>query len=123
MARAVGIDLGTTNSCVAFLDGDKPVVIPNAEGSRTTPSIVAITQASDRLVGQMAKRQAQTNPVQTVQAVKRLMGRKKNDPEIEQHLKVTPNDITAADNGDARIRLDGHDYAPAEISAMILMKM
>ncbi len=123
MGRAVGIDLGTTNSCVAYLDGDKPVVIPNAEGSRTTPSIVAFTATHERLVGQMAKRQALTNPEQTVQAVKRLIGRKKDDPEISQHLTVTPNKVVAAENGDVRISLGGHDYSPAEISAMTLLKM
>jgi molecular chaperone DnaK len=119
----VGIDLGTTNSCVAFLDGEKPVVIPNAEGSRTTPSIVGFAASGDRLVGQMAKRQAITNPENTVHAVKRLIGRKRNDPEIAQHLKVSPVEVVAADNGDARLRLRGRDYSPAEISAMVLAKM
>src|SRR5256885_7563839 len=103
MGRVVGIDLGTTNSCVAFLEGDKPVVIPNSEGSRTTPSIVAITASGERLVGQMAKRQILTNPEHTVHAVKRLIGRKKNDPELEQHFTVAAYEIVAADNGDARI--------------------
>src|SRR4051812_10117695 len=123
MARVVGIDLGTTNSCVAFLDGDKPVVIPNAEGSRTTPSIVGFTAGGDRLVGQMAKRQVLTNPEHTVFAVKRLIGRKKGDKDIQQHLRLSPNEIVAADNGDVRLRLRGQDYSPAEISAMILGKM
>ncbi len=123
MARVIGIDLGTTNSCVAFLEGDKPVVIPNSEGSRTTPSIVAITASGERLVGQMAKRQALTNPEHTVHAVKRLIGRKKNDPELAPHLKVAPYEIVDSENGDARVRLRGKDYSPAEISAIILGKM
>jgi molecular chaperone DnaK len=123
VAKAVGIDLGTTNSCVAFLDGDKPVVIPNSEGSRTTPSIVAITATGERLVGQLAKRQSLTNPEHTVHAVKRLVGRKKNDPELAPHLKVATYEIVAAENGDARIRLRAKDYSPAEISGIILSKM
>ncbi len=123
MARVVGIDLGTTNSCVAFLEGDKPVVIPNAEGSRTTPSIVAIATAGERLVGQMAKRQSLTNPDHTVTAVKRLIGRKRADPAIAQHLGSVPYTVVAADNGDARVQLRGKVYSPAEISAMVLGKM
>jgi molecular chaperone DnaK len=123
LGRVVGIDLGTTNSCVACLEGDKPVVIPNSEGSRTTPSIVAITASGERLVGQLAKRQILTNPEHTVHAVKRLMGRKKNDPDLKQHLTVAPYEIVAADNGDARIRLRGKDFSPAEISAIVLGKM
>jgi molecular chaperone DnaK len=109
MARVVGIDLGTTNSCVAYLEGDKPVVIPNSEGSRTTPSIVALTTGGERLVGQMAKRQSLTNPEHTVNAVKRLIGRKKDDPELKNHLAVATYEIVAADNGDARVRLRGKD--------------
>ncbi len=123
MGRVVGIDLGTTNSCVAYLEGDKPVVIPNSEGSRTTPSIVGFSAGGERLVGQLAKRQVLTNPEHTVFAVKRLIGRKRNDKDIQQHLSVSPNEIVAADNGDVRVRLRGHDYSPAEISAMILGKM
>ena len=123
MGRAVGIDLGTTNSCVAFLDGGRVVVIPNSEGSRTTPSMVALTPSGDRLVGSLAKRQAVTNPEHTVQAVKRLMGRKHADPAIAQHLRLTPNEIVAAENGDARVRLRGREYSPAEISALVLTKM
>ncbi len=121
--RVVGIDLGTTNSCVAFLDGRRPVVIPNAEGSRTTPSIVAFSASGDRLVGQMAKRQALTNPDFTVQAVKRLMGRKRGDAEIAAHLKTSPNQIVDGENGDARVRLRDRDYSPPELSAVILMRM
>jgi len=123
MARVVGIDLGTTNSCVAFLEGDKPVVIPNAEGSRTTPSIVAFAASGERLVGQMAKRQSLTNPENTVTAVKRLVGRKQADPAIAPHLASVPYQVVASDNGDARVRLRGKDYSPAEISAMVLSKM
>ena len=123
MGRVVGIDLGTTNSCVAFLEGDKPVVIPNAEGSRTTPSIVAFAASGERLVGQMAKRQSLTNPENTVTAVKRLVGRKRADPAIGPHLANVPYEVVAADNGDARVRLRGKDYSPAEISAMVLSKM
>ncbi|HEY2744225.1 MAG TPA: molecular chaperone DnaK [Polyangia bacterium] len=123
MGRVVGIDLGTTNSCVAFLEGDKPVVIPNAEGSRTTPSIVAFAASGERLVGQMAKRQSLTNPENTVTAVKRLIGRKQADPAIAPHLAAVPYEVVAADNGDARVRLRGKDYSPAEISAMVLSKM
>ena len=121
--RVVGIDLGTTNSCVAFLDGRRPVVIPNTEGSRTTPSIVAFSASGERLVGSMAKRQALTNPQNTVQAVKRLMGRKKGDVEISAHLADTPNEIVEGANGDARVRIRGQDYSPPELSAMILARM
>jgi molecular chaperone DnaK len=123
VSHVVGIDLGTTNSCVAYLEGDKPVVIPNSEGSRTTPSIVAITASGDRLIGQLAKRQILTNPEHTVHAVKRLIGRKKDDPDLKNHLQVAPYEIVAADNGDARVRLRGKDYSPAEVSAIILTKM
>ncbi len=121
--RVVGIDLGTTNSCVAFLDGRRPVVIPNAEGSRTTPSVVAFSASEERLVGQMAKRQALTNPQHTVQAVKRLMGRKRGDKEIAAHIANSPNEIVDGENGDARIRLRGKDYSPPELSAVILERM
>jgi molecular chaperone DnaK len=130
MGRVVGIDLGTTNSCVAFLEGDKPVVIPNAEGSRTTPSIVAFAASGERLVGQMAKRQSLTNPENTVTAVKRLIGRKRTDPAIAQHIASVPYNVAASENGDARVRLksgpatdDARDFSPAEISAMVLSKM
>ena len=121
--RVVGIDLGTTNSCVAFLEGRRPVVIPNTEGSRTTPSIVAVSASGERLVGHMAKRQSLTNPEHTVQAVKRLMGRKRGDEEIALHIASSPNQIVAGENGDARVRLRDHDYSPPEISAMILTRM
>ncbi len=123
MAKVVGIDLGTTNSCVAYLDGSKAVVLPNSEGSRTTPSIVAFAASGERMVGQMAKRQGLTNPQNTIQAIKRLIGRKKADPEVQPHLRVSANDIVAAENGDARVRVLGHDYSPSEISAMVLARM
>ena len=123
MSRAIGIDLGTTNSCVAVLDGSDPVVIPNAEGSRTTPSIVAFTEGGDRLVGQIAKRQAVTNPENTVFAVKRLIGRKFADEQVQRMIKSCPYSIVAADNGDVRVRVRGRDYSPPEISAIVLTKM
>jgi molecular chaperone DnaK len=121
--RAVGIDLGTTNSCVAFIEGDKPVVIPSQEGSRTTPSVVAFTPGGERLVGHLAKRQAATNPENTVSAVKRLIGRKLKDPAVQPHLGICTYKVVAADNGDARVALGGREYAPAEISAMVLARM
>ncbi len=123
MGRIVGIDLGTTNSCVAVIEGGEPVVIANAEGSRTTPSIVAFTDSGERLVGQAAKRQAITNPLNTIFAVKRLIGRKYNDPEVQRDIKILPYKIVQAPNGDAHISVRGKTYSPAEISAMILQKM
>src|SRR5437667_9323386 len=123
MGRAIGIDLGTTNSCVAFLDGGQPVVIPNAEGSRTTPSVVAFAAGSERLVGQIAKRQSVTNPEGTVSAVKRLIGRKLADANVKQHLATCGYKVTTAPNGDCRVILDGKPYSPAEISAMILSQL
>ncbi|MFN3534715.1 MAG: molecular chaperone DnaK [Desulfatiglandales bacterium] len=123
MGRIVGIDLGTTNSCVAVIEGGEPVVIANAEGSRTTPSIVAFTDSGERLVGQAAKRQAITNPLNTIFAVKRLIGRKYNDPEVQKDIKILPYKIVQAPNGDAHVSVRGKTYSPAEISAMILQKM
>ncbi|MBW1734500.1 MAG: molecular chaperone DnaK [Deltaproteobacteria bacterium] len=123
MGKTIGIDLGTTNSCVAVMEGGDPVVIANAEGSRTTPSIVAFTDSGERLVGQTAKRQAVTNPENTVFAVKRLIGRKYGSPEVERDIKVLPYKISKASNGDAHVNIKGKDYSPAEISAMILTKM
>jgi len=123
MGKTIGIDLGTTNSCVAVMEGGDPVVIANAEGSRTTPSIVAFTDSGERLVGQTAKRQAVTNPENTVFAVKRLIGRKFGSPEVERDIKVLPYKISKASNGDAHVSIKGKDYSPAEISAMILTKM
>ena len=123
MPKVIGIDLGTTNSCVAVMEGGEPVVIPNSEGSRTTPSMVGFTEAGERLVGQIAKRQAITNPEATVFAVKRLIGRKFNSDEVRKSISVSSYRIVAADNGDAWVELRGKRYSPAEISAMILSKM
>jgi molecular chaperone DnaK len=123
MSHVVGIDLGTTNSCVAVMEGDEPVVIPNAEGSRTTPSIIGFAESGERLVGQIAKRQAATNPENTVYAVKRLMGRKLEDPEVQRHARGCPYQIVAGANGDAYVRVRGRDYSPPELSAMVLGKM
>lgn len=119
----IGIDLGTTNSCVAYIENGDPVVIPNTEGSRTTPSMVAITESGERLVGQIAKRQAITNPEHTVFAAKRLIGRKVDSPELAQHLDRYPFELVQAENGDAWVHLRGKDYSPAEISSFILTKM
>jgi molecular chaperone DnaK len=123
MGKVIGIDLGTTNSCVAIMSGGDPVVIANAEGSRTTPSVVAITDKGERLVGQIAKRQAITNPENTVFSVKRLMGRKYRSREVQEAIKRLPYKIVEADNGDAHVELRGKRYSPPEISAMILQKM
>ena len=123
MGKLIGIDLGTTNSCVAVMEGGDPVVIANAEGSRTTPSMVAFTDSGERLVGQTAKRQAVTNPENTVFAVKRLIGRKYASVEIQNDIKVLPYKIKQASNGDAVLNIRGKDYSPAEISSMILQKM
>ncbi len=123
MGKTIGIDLGTTNSCVAVMEGGDPVVIANAEGSRTTPSIVGFTEGGERLVGQTAKRQAVTNPENTVFAVKRLIGRKFESPEVTRDIKVLPYNISKAPNGDAHVNIRGKDYSPAEISAIILKKM
>jgi molecular chaperone DnaK len=123
MAKVIGIDLGTTNSCVAIMSGGDPVVIANAEGSRTTPSVVAITDKGERLVGQIAKRQAITNPENTIYSVKRLMGRKYRSKEVQEAIKRLPYKIVEADNGDAHVELRGKRYSPPEISAMILQKM
>jgi molecular chaperone DnaK len=123
MAKVIGIDLGTTNSCVAIMEGGDPKVIPNAEGSRTTPSVVAFTESGERLVGTIAKRQAITNPENTVFAVKRLIGRKFDDPVVQKAMKILPYKIVRADNGDAWVECRGKKYSPAEISAMILQYM
>ncbi|RCL00880.1 MAG: molecular chaperone DnaK [Candidatus Tokpelaia sp. JSC189] len=123
MAKVIGIDLGTTNSCVAVMDGKNAKVIENAEGARTTPSIVAFADNSERLVGQPAKRQAVTNPEGTVFAVKRLIGRRFDDPMVEKDKKLVPYNIVKGDNGDAWVEVDGKKYSPSQISAMILQKM
>ncbi len=118
--KVVGIDLGTTNSCVSILEGTASTVIPNPEGSRTTPSVVALTRAGERLVGLLAKRQAATNPERTVYAVKRLMGQKFAGRDVARHRSLCPYEVVEADNGDAWVRIDGKDISPPEISAMIL---
>jgi len=123
MSKVIGIDLGTTNSCVAIMEGGDPKVIPNSEGGRTTPSVVAFTEAGERLVGQIARRQAITNPDNTISAVKRLMGRKYADTEVQKAMKVSPYKIVQADNGDAWVEIRGKSYSPAEISAFVLQKM
>ncbi|MCA9830472.1 MAG: molecular chaperone DnaK [Dehalococcoidia bacterium] len=123
MAKVIGIDLGTTNSCMAVMEGGEPVVIPNSEGTRTTPSIVAITKTGERLVGQVAKRQAVTNPENTVFSIKRFMGRKLNDPEVQRDLKLVPYNVSAASNGDARVTIGDKHHSAPEVSAMILQKL
>ena len=123
MGKVIGIDLGTTNSCVAVMDGKTPKVIENAEGMRTTPSIVAFSDDGERLVGQPAKRQAVTNPERTIFAVKRLIGRRYDDPTVEKDKKLVPYKISKAGNGDAWVEVDGKTYSPSQISAFILQKM
>lgn len=123
MPKVIGIDLGTTNSCVAVMEGGEPVVIPNAEGARTTPSIVAINKSGERLVGEVAKRQAITNPENTVYSIKRFMGRKFDDPEVDRDKRLMPYRVVRASNGDAWVEVQGKQYSPPEISAMILQKL
>ncbi len=123
MGKVIGIDLGTTNSCVAILEGGEPKVLTNAEGARTTPSVVAFTEKGERLVGQVAKRQAITNPENTIFAIKRLIGRKYEDPEVQKDIKILPYKIVKAPNGDAWVHVRGKDYSPQEISSMVLQKM
>lgn len=123
MAKVIGIDLGTTNSVVAVIEAGEPTVLENSEGSRLTPSVVAITKSGERLVGQVAKRQAATNPENTIFSIKRLMGRKYDDPEVQRTIKSVPYKITRAPNGDAQVMLAGRAYSPPEISAMILQKL
>ncbi|BBO27106.1 chaperone protein DnaK [Alteromonas sp. I4] len=123
MGKIIGIDLGTTNSCVAVLDGDKPRVIENAEGDRTTPSIIAYTNDGETLVGQSAKRQAVTNPTNTLFAIKRLIGRRWEDKEVQRDIDIMPYKIAKADNGDAWVEVKGEKMAPPQISAEVLKKM
>ncbi len=123
MAKVIGIDLGTTNSCVAVMEGATPKVIENAEGMRTTPSIVAFTDDGERLTGQPAKRQAVTNPERTIFAVKRLIGRRYDDPMVEKDKKLVPYKIVRASNGDAWVEVEGKQYSPSQISAFVLQKM
>ena len=123
MAKIIGIDLGTTNSCVSIMEGGKPKVIENSEGDRTTPSIVAFTKDSEVLVGQSAKRQAVTNPHNTLAAVKRLIGRKFTDDVVQKDVSMVSYKIVKADNGDAWVEVQGKKMAPQEVSARVLMKM
>ena len=123
MSKVIGIDLGTTNSCVSIMDGSETRVIENAEGGRTTPSMVAFTESGERLVGQAAKRQAVTNPSNTLYAIKRLIGRRFDDPAMQADIEKTPYKIIKADNGDAWVDAVGEKYSPSQISAFILMKM
>jgi molecular chaperone DnaK len=121
MGKVIGIDLGTTNSCVAVMEAGEPKVIPNAEGFRTTPSVVAFSKTGERLVGQVARRQAITNPKQTVYSIKRFMGRQYD--EVSREIQLVPYEVTRGSNGEARVRAGDRDYSPPEISAMILQKM
>src|SRR5262245_14055698 len=123
MAKVIGIDLGTTNSCVAVMEGSKPKVLENAEGANTTPSIVAFTEDGERLTGLPAKRQAVTNPMNTFFAIKRLIGRRYDDPMVEKDKKLVPYKIIKGPNGDAWVEAHGKEYSPAQISAYILQKM
>src|SRR5918999_256347 len=121
MAKTIGIDLGTTNSCMAVLEGGEPNVIPNAEGGRTTPSVVAFTKDGQRLVGAPARRQQVTNPLSTVFSIKRFMGRKWD--EVSEEMTIVPYEVVKGENGDARVKAGDTEYAPPEISAMILQKL
>src|ERR671937_1914981 len=122
MAKVIGIDLGTTNSCMGVLEGGEPTVIPNAEGGRTTPSVVAFTKDGQRLVGAPARRQQVTNPQSTIFSIKRFMGRKWD--EVSEEMTIVPYEVVKGQNGDARVKTeDAKEYAPPEISAMILQKL
>ena len=123
MAKVIGIDLGTTNSCVAFFDNGDTTIIANAEGARTTPSMVAFSNSGEKLVGQIAKRQAVTNPANTVFAIKRMIGRKRDSEEVNRFAEIAPFPIEAAENGDVRIQVGGRSYSPQEISSIVLTKM
>ena len=123
MGKVIGIDLGTTNSCVAILEGGVTQIVPNKEGGRTTPSVVAFTEKGERLIGQIAKRQAITNSANTIYAAKRLMGRKYDSPEVESARQVCSYEITEATNGDCRVRVRGRDHSPPELSAILLQRL
>jgi len=121
MSKVLGIDLGTTNSCVAVMEGGEPAVVPNTEGARTTPSVVAFTKSGERLVGQAAKRQAVTNPKNTVFSIKRFMGRKYD--EVSHEIALVPYEVVKAKNGDAHVKIEDTTYSPQQISSMILQKL
>src|SRR5713101_7443783 len=121
MGKVIGIDLGTTNSCVAVMEGGEPKVIPNAEGFRTTPSVVAFSKTGERLVGQVARRQAITNPKQTIYSIKRFMGRRYD--EVTSEIQLVPYQVVRGENGEALVRIGDQQLSPPEISAMILQKM
>ena len=123
MGRVIGIDLGTTNSCVSIMDGSQPKVLENAEGARTTPSMVSFDEEKKRLIGQPAKRQAVTNPENTIFAVKRLIGRNFNDATVKKDIETAPFKIISSDKGDAWIEAKGQKYSPSQISAFVLQKM
>src|SRR5262249_26886135 len=123
MSKVIGIDLGTTNSCVAVMEGGDARVIENSEGARTTPSMIAFADSGERLVGQSAKRQAVTNPMKTLYAVKRLIGRRFEDPMVQKEASMVPFKIGKAPNGDAWVEADGKQYSPSQISAFVLTKM
>src|SRR5436190_17674073 len=120
MAKILGIDLGTTNSCASVVDVTTPQVIPNREGSRTTPSVVGFTEDGERLVGQIAKRQAITNPFNTIFAIKRLIGRKYDSDEVTRAKQILPYNVVAASNGDLKVRVRDREYSPEEVSAFVL---
>jgi molecular chaperone DnaK len=123
MGKIIGIDLGTTNSVVAVMEGGEPVVIPSAEGERLVPSVVAVNKNHERLTGRVARNQAVVNPENTIFSIKRFMGRKYDDPEVQRAISRVPYKVTKAPNGDVRVQLDGKDYSPPEISAMVLAKL
>src|SRR5512141_2919440 len=123
MGKIIGIDLGTTNSCVAIMEGGDPQVIANIEGNRTTPSVVDFTDSNERLVGQVAKRQAVTNPERTLYAIKRLIGRKFSDAEVKRSIEISPFKIVEGPHGSVSVDVNSKNYRPAEISAMVLAKM
>ena len=123
MSRVIGIDLGTTNSCVAIMEGSQAKVLENTEGARTTPSVVAFTDNDEKLIGQPAKRQAVTNPENTIFAVKRLIGRNFDDPTVKKDVETAPFKIVNSDKGDAWLEAKGNKYSPSQISAFILQKM
>src|ERR1700681_3992412 len=123
MSKVIGIDLGTTNSCVAIMEGKEVKVIENSEGARTTPSMVAFSDSGERLVGQSAKRQAVTNPSNTLYAIKRLIGRRYEDPTVAKDKSMVPYTIVKGDSGDAWVEAKGQKYSPSQVSSYILTKM